>query len=105
MTKSTLKLVIAAAVFGAGLVGASLAGAAEDGFVAGSTPDQRPAGAPVIEKVEHDKAWYAHALTGVVPPYPPSLNFLDRQGEWYTPFTRPGMPGPYDIRGWHKAKS
>ncbi len=24
------------------------------------------------------------------------------QGEWYTPFSRPGMPGPYDLRGWHR---
>ena len=72
--------------------------------IAGTTPWQRPAGAPVIEWVQHDKAWYAHALTGISRPYPRSLYFLDNQGNWYTPFNRPGMWPPYDIRGWHRAK-
>jgi hypothetical protein len=70
--------------------------------VAGVNPSQRPAGAPVIEWVQHDKQWYERALTGIQPPYPPSLNFLDNQGHWYTPFNRPGMTGRYDIRGWHR---
>ncbi|OYX43944.1 MAG: hypothetical protein B7Z02_07110 [Rhodobacterales bacterium 32-67-9] len=26
------------------------------------------------------------------------LKFLEDQGAWYTPFTRPGMTGPYKIR-------
>lgn len=70
--------------------------------VAGVQPWQRPTDAPAIENVSHDKAWFQHALTGVTPPYPPSLNFLDNQGNWHTPFNHPGMTGPYDIRGWHK---
>lgn len=70
--------------------------------IAGIEPSQRPVGAPVIEWVRHDKSWYEHALTGVQKPYPRSLYFLDNQGDWYTPFIRPGMRGPYDIRGWHK---
>lgn len=70
--------------------------------IAGIEPSQRPVGAPVIEWVRHDKSWYEHALTGVKKPYPRSLYFLDNQGDWYTPFIRPGMRGPYDIRGWHK---
>jgi len=41
------------------------------------------------------------ALHGIVPPAPDSLRFLRDQGNWYTPFSRPGMPGLYDIRGWH----
>jgi hypothetical protein len=70
--------------------------------IAGLTPDQRPAGAPMIEWVKHDKAWYQHALTGIQPPYPRSLWFLDNQGDWYTPFNHPGIPGYYDIRGWYR---
>lgn len=70
--------------------------------IAGLHPDQRPPGAPTIEWVQHDKAWYENALTGINPPYPKSLYFLDNQGYWYTPFVHPGIPGYYDIRGWHR---
>lgn len=70
--------------------------------VAGLQPDQRPANAPVIEWVQHDRTWYEHALTGISRPYPKSLYFLDNQGYWYTPFIYPGMTGYYDIRGWHR---
>ncbi len=73
--------------------------------IAGLNPGQRPQGAPVIEWVNHDKAWYQHALTGVLTPYPRTLIFLDHQGDWSTPFNRPGMRGPYDIRGWHGSNS
>lgn len=69
--------------------------------VAGVTPDQRPAGAPVISTLVKTPEWYAAALRGVEKPYPNSLTFLDDQGNWFTPFTRPGMPGRYDIRGLH----
>ncbi|PLX36654.1 MAG: hypothetical protein C0606_12555 [Hyphomicrobiales bacterium] len=69
--------------------------------IAGVTPNARPEGAPVITTVEKTAAWYENALRGVEKPYPNSLVFLDNQGNWYTPFTRPGMPGPYDIRGLH----
>jgi len=80
----------------------SLASAGSEYPVAGSEPSQRPQGAPVIEWVKHDKQWYEEALTGINQPYPRSLWFLDSQGNWYTPFTRPGMPAPYDLRGWHE---
>ncbi len=70
--------------------------------ISGVNPDQRPAGAPVIEWVRHDQVWFEHALSGVQKPYPRSLYFLENQGYWYTPFTQPGMLGKYDIRGWHK---
>ena len=69
--------------------------------VAGVMPSQRPAGAPVITQFEKDTAWYTQALHGVSRPYPASLRFLEDQGAWHTPFNRPGMPPPYDIRGWH----
>ena len=69
--------------------------------VAGINPSQRPAGAPVIEWVRHEKTWFENALYGVQKPYPRSLFFLDNQGNWHTPFNQPGMLGRYDIRGWH----
>lgn len=76
--------------------------AQQAGFVAGTTPDRRPDGAPQINHYDKDAAWYGRALRGVVEPYPASLVWLDDQGAWYTPFTRPGMPGVYDIRGLHE---
>ena len=80
-----------------------LGGTASADFpIAGLEPWQRPAGAPVITSVERDKAWYARALHGISQPYPASLRFLEDQGNWYTPFIHPGMPGTYDIRGWHR---
>ena len=69
--------------------------------VAGVDSSQRPAGGPTIPEFVKDAAWYDRALTGVVEPYPHSLRFLEDQGAWHTPFDRPGMTGPYDIRGWH----
>lgn len=75
---------------------------AEEGYpVAGTQPSKRPLGAPVIQTVHRDSGWYVRALAGVSKPYPTSLRFLEDQGNWYTPFIRPGMPAPYDIRGWH----
>ena len=73
----------------------------EPDFVAGTSPAERPAGAPTITTVTRAEQWYQRALTGVAPPYPSSLRFLEDQGEWYTPFNHPGMTGPYDIRRWH----
>lgn len=72
-------------------------------FVAGLAPHQRPQAAPAIRAFAPDADWRARALTGVTAPLPPSLNFLDQQGAWYTPFNRPGMPGYYDLRQWHGA--
>ncbi len=77
---------------------------AQDIFVSGIRPDERPAGAARVADEPHPRSWYVAALTGLAPPYPRSLYFLDVQGNWYTPFTVPGMTGPYDIRGWHKSK-
>ena len=78
--------------------------AAEDERIAGVQPDQRPADAPTIEQVVKSNAWYARALTGIDRPYPYSLRFLEDQGNWYTPFSRHGSAGRYDIRGWHQEK-
>ncbi|OQX31580.1 MAG: hypothetical protein B0D96_05140 [Candidatus Sedimenticola endophacoides] len=87
---------------GLSLLAASVIPLQADAYpIAGVNPDQRPAGAPVIQMVNKDQAWYAQALTGVVMPQQVNLRFLESQGNWFTPFTRPGMTGPYDIRGWH----
>ena len=83
------------------LVAVTNISSAADYPIAGLHPDQRPAGAPVITSVHKDGAWYRRALTGVIPPYPASLHFLENQGNWYTPFIHPGMSAPYDLRGWH----
>ena len=71
-------------------------------YVAGVIPDHRREDAPRVLAPSHPKAWYVAAVRGVEPPYPPSLFFLDSQGDWYTPFNRPGMTGRYDLRGWHR---
>lgn len=83
------------------LTGATAIVAAETP-VAGSSPWQRPVGAPVVTAVAHPGPWYTAALQGVTRPYPYSLRFLEDQGNWHTPFNRPGMAGRYDIRGWHQ---
>lgn len=70
-------------------------------FIAGTTPWERPPAAPFLVPKPKDSSWYAKALTGIAPPYPASLSFLEDQGAWYTPFNHPGMTGPYDIRHWH----
>jgi hypothetical protein len=69
--------------------------------IAGTAPSHRPTGAPQITEVIKPSGWYTQALTGISQPYPRSLRFLEDQGNWYTPFNRPGMHGRYDIRGWH----
>lgn len=73
-------------------------------FISGVHPAERPQGAPVITQLTKDAPWYARALTGIEPPYPASLRFLEDQGAWYTPFIHPGMTGPYDIRNWHQGQ-
>lgn len=67
--------------------------------VAGLAPYERPADAPRLAVAP--PANPALALFGVAEPPPPSLNFIKDQGRWYTPFALPGMPPPYDLRGWH----
>lgn len=71
-------------------------------FIAGVEPYQRPAGAPTITTVHHDRDWYMRALHGIAPPYPADFRFLEDQGNWYTPFDHPGATGRYDIRNWYR---
>jgi hypothetical protein len=70
-------------------------------FIAGETPDVRPALAPVLTTHTQGDNWYCRALSGISQPYPASLRFLEDQGAWYTPFIVPGMTGRYDLRNWH----
>lgn len=69
--------------------------------VAGLAPFERPESAPVVTEFRPSPEWRTKALQGVSAPIPPTLKFLDDQGAWYSPFIQPGMPGRYDIRGWH----
>jgi len=98
MTPKTLPTIMVS-VF---MLGQSGIAAAQTYPIAGSAPYQRPEGAPTLVSVNHGPPWYANALTGVAQPYPVSLRFLEHQGNWYTPFNRPGMLPPYDIRHWHQ---
>lgn len=77
------------------------AAAAQTVDVAGLRSDQRPVGAPVIERFEQSDAWRAKALTGIGEPQT-GVGFLKDQGAWYTPFNRPNLPGRYDIRRMHE---
>lgn len=88
------------------LVGFSLAASAEPRAVGGITPDRRPEGLPVVSGAGSNPVGSADALHGVAVPPPASIGqWLDDQGSWFTPFSHPGMTGPYDIRKWHaKAK-
>lgn len=90
-----LKATVLGLLFAAGAV------AAQDMQVAGVSPAERPDGAPEVKEVQKDGEWYQRALHGVSRPYPYSLRFLEDQGNWFTPFTHPGMADRYDIRGWN----
>lgn len=71
-------------------------------FVAGLAPYERPQGAPVLLEPLPEATRAQWATHGISEPVPPAiLAFLKNQGAWYTPFSRPGMTGHYDIRGWH----
>lgn len=81
---------------------AAWAGSAAAHFpIAGTAPHARPEGAPQITNDARSPEWMQQALFGISEPFPNSLLFLFDQGNWYTPFNRPGMPGIYDLRGWH----
>jgi len=85
------------------VVAQSAPNAASSFPIAGLHPSQRPEGAPVIREAVRPKDWEKRFFHGISKPYPPNLGAAD-QGAWYTPFSRPGMMGPYDIRGWHQTK-
>lgn len=96
ITGRSLRVVILAVLFFLFLADSD----AQD-FIGGSTPAVRPADAPRISRLIRDDTYFDRSLRGVSKPYPPSLMFLKDQGAWYSPFTRPGMHGRYDLRSWH----
>lgn len=69
--------------------------------MAGLRSDQRPVGAPVIERFEQSDAWRAKALTGIGEPQT-GVGFSRIRGAQSTPFNRPNLPGRYDIRRMHE---
>lgn len=76
---------------------------AEAAPLAGLTPHERPAGAPVVKSVIRTPEQTSKLTTGIDKPLPPGIEWLKDQGAWYSPFERPGMVGYYDLRGWHGA--
>ena len=78
------------------------AGFADEGFVAGLKPYERPEGAAKITAYQPGAARQAMAIKGVAEPRT-GIGFLKDQGAWYTPFDRPNLTGRYDIRGMHAA--
>lgn len=92
-------------LFAVGALGAAMSPAVAEPFpIAGLTPDRRPEGAPVIREFDRPKKWEQGFFHGISKPYP-HLEWVADQGPWFTPFNRPGMTSPYDLRGWHRAQS
>ncbi|MEI2735696.1 MAG: hypothetical protein V9G24_13405 [Rhodoblastus sp.] len=83
-----------------GLFAATAAAGAAEYPIAGLAPDRRPEGAPTIVSFVRAPGWERRFFAGVAEPRPESLSWSANQGGWYTPFDRPGMIGPYDIRNW-----
>jgi hypothetical protein len=80
-------------------------GAAAADFIAGSTPSHRPDSAPVIKQHELTPEALGRRLHGVADPLPNNVVDAALAGAWFMPLAYPGMTGPYDIRGWHRAGS
>ena len=72
--------------------------------IAGLKPDRPPEGAPVLRDDTADAAKQKARLTGITKPYPGNVERIAQQGNWYSPMFRPGMHGPYDLRGWHPSR-
>ena len=83
-----------------------LAGTAQGAdFVAGSAPAQRPANAPIIKQHRITPEALSKGLHGVSDPLPGNVVDAALAGAWFMPLAYPGMTGPYDLRGWHRAGS
>jgi hypothetical protein len=89
------------AVLALGLTGTALGA----DFVAGSAPGQRPANAPTIKQHQITPEALGKRLHGVADPLPPNVVNAALAGSWFMPLAYPGMTGPYDLRGWHRAGS
>ena len=75
------------------------------GFVAGSAPGQRPTNAPTIKQHQMTPEALGKRLHGVADPLPNNVVDAAVAGSWFMPLAHPGMTGPYDLRGWHRARS
>jgi hypothetical protein len=75
------------------------------GFIAGSAPGQRPANAPTIKQHQITPEALGRRLHGVADPLPNNVVDAAVAGSWFMPLAHPGMTGPYDLRGWHRARS
>lgn len=73
--------------------------------VAGLKPDRRPEGAPVVQPVPVNAATKSARLAGISEPWPGNVERIAEQGPWYSPMFRPGLTGPYDLRGLHGART
>jgi hypothetical protein len=43
----------------------------------------------------------AQFLRGIEGQPPGNVTTIVATGQWYVPMRHPGMPAPYDLRGWH----
>jgi hypothetical protein len=66
---------------------------------------QRPANAPTIKQHQITPEALGKRLHGVADPLPPNVVNAALAGSWFMPLAHPGMTGPYDLRGWHRAGS
>jgi hypothetical protein len=73
-------------------------------FVAGSAPAQRPVNAPAIKRHQITPETLGKRLHGIADPLPPNVVDAALAGAWFMPLAHPGMTGPYDLRGWHRAE-
>jgi hypothetical protein len=62
-----------------------------------------PANAPTIKQHQITPEALGKRLHGVSDPLPPNVVDAALAGSWFMPLAHPGMTGPYDIRGWHRA--
>jgi len=94
------QLLLGMGMLAAGGAALALEAAEPSAYIAGVAPDRRPVDAPVIRQAPAlDEK---QAFRGIEQPYPASFSVFKDQGAWHTPFTLPGMTGPYDIRGYHR---
>ncbi|MBF0248124.1 MAG: hypothetical protein HQL36_08645 [Alphaproteobacteria bacterium] len=69
--------------------------------VAGMNPAERPSWAPKVSQIKWEDGRLKKAMRGIPEQVAANLTFFGKQGNWYTPFERPGMTGLYDIRNLH----
>ncbi|MDR0274866.1 MAG: hypothetical protein LBI48_05935 [Burkholderiaceae bacterium] len=90
-------------LFALGLTVCATGAAAQTaGYVAGLHPDRRPDAVPQLEEAARTPDQLERALRGIEKPVPGNVASIAATGNWWVPLRRPGMTGPYDLRGWHE---